>query len=403
VSLLRNLERRDYSPIPFVDPNLIPPNSDLGYSPLVPTGHGAMRHWAVWACARVIADAVSTLPVDLLIGSGTGAQPVDVLPQVLERPSAYADRVDWLSQVMVSLLTSGNAYGIIASRDRLEYPTQINLVAPGTITAMIDPDTGQKVYKNNKGDVLNPSLVWHRTGLVWPGEVVGLDPVTYFARTITLGMEAERYGSDYYTKGAHPTAVATTDQEVNREQAETIKDRIRKSVAGRDIAVLGAGLKLEPWQGSPNEAQLIEMIHLNAAMVCAIYGVPPEKIGISGHSKGSVTYANREQRAQDFLLDAVNPWLVRLERSMSEWFPRNKFVKFNTGGFLKSDLKTRFDAYAVATAGKPWMLPSEARSLENWAPAPGIDDTIPTAAPNGPMSGNGTQPPGGPDGGNPQG
>lgn len=401
MSLLRNLERRDYTSHRFLDPNLVPRNSDLGYGSIMASGHGAMRHWAVWACARVIADAVSTLPVDLMMGTGSDARPVDVLPQVLERPSAYADRVDWLSQVILSLLTSGNAYGIVASRDRLEYPTQINLVAPGAITAMIDPDTGQKVYKNSKGQLLNPSLVWHRTGLVWPGEVVGLDPVSYFARTITLGLEAEKYGHDYYTKGAHPTAVATTEQEVNREQAETIKDRIRKSVAGRDIAVLGAGLKLEAWQGSPNDAQLLEMIRTNAAMVCAIYGVPSEKIGVS-MGTGSVTYANREQRAQDFLNDAVNPWLVRMERSMSEWFPRSKFVKFNTGGFLKSDLKTRYEAYAIATGGAPWMLPSEARSLENWMPVDGID-TQPTAAPNGPMSGNGTQPPGGPDGGNPQG
>jgi HK97 family phage portal protein len=275
-------------------------------------------------------------------------------------------------------------------------------VGPGSITAELDKDTGEKIYKSTNGNTIPTDRVWHRTGLVWPGDVVGLDPVSYFHRTITVGLEAERYASDYYHHGAHPTAVATTDQEVTKEQADTIKDRIRKAVANRDVAVFGAGMKLSPWQGSPNDAQLGETIRMNAAMVCAIYGVPPEKIWVSMGDGGSVTYANREQRAQDFLNDAVNPWLVRLEQSMTDWFPRGKFVKFNTGGFLKSDLKTRYEAYAIATGGAPWMLPSEARSLENWMPVDGID-TQPTAAPNGPMSGNGTQPPGGPDGGNPQG
>ncbi len=378
-------ERRDYHSHSFLDPSAIPSNGDSSpLSPILASGQGAMRHWAVWACARVVSDAVSTLPVDLLQGSGAAATPVDPLPTILQRPSTYVDRVDWLSQVMVGLLTTGNIYGLITSRDRNEYPTQINLVAPGTITAEIDTDTGRKVYKGRNGKRLSDEQVWHRTGLVWPGDVVGLDPVTYFVRTITLGMEAERYGADYFQQGAHPTAVLSTDHEITEPQAKAIKDRINKAVANRNIAVLGAGLKLEPWQGTPSTAQLDETIRTNAAMVCAIYGVPPEKIGVSlGGS--SVTYANREQKAQDFLNDAVNPWLVRLESSMTDWFPRGKFVKFNTGGFLKSDLKTRFDSYAIATGGQPWMKPSEARAFENWQPIPGIDDvpTPPAAPPSG--------------------
>lgn len=389
MSLLRNLERRTYTHHAFLnDPSAIPSNGELMHSPVLVSGQHGLRHWAVWACARVIADAVSTLPVDLLQGTGANAIPVDPLPLVLQRPSAYLDRVDWLAQVVLSLLTSGNVYGLVASRDYYEYPTQINLVAPGTIVAQIDPDTGRKIYKGRNGRTLSSEQVWHRTsGLVWPGEVVGMDPISYFARTITLGLEAEKYGADYYQHGAHPTAVASTDNPVDREQAETIKDRIKKAVANRDIAVLGAGMTLDAWQGSPNDAQLAETIRMNAAMVCAIYGVPPEKIGVSMGDGGSVTYANREQRAQDFLDDAVNPWLVRLEAAMTDWFPRGKFVKFNTAARLKSDLKSRTEAYKAATGDKPWMKPSEVRALENLAPMPGIDD-----APEPP---SGTEPPGG--------
>lgn len=381
MSLLRNFERRDYHTHNFLDPSAIPSNGELMYSPVLTSGQGALKHWAVWACARVVADAVSTLPVDLMVGTGDAAKPVDPLPLILQRPSAHLDRVDWLSQVVVSLLTTGNVYGLIASRDYYEYPTQINLVAPGDIVASIDPSTGRKVYKGRNGRTYSDEQVWHRTGLVWPGDVVGMDPVSYFVRTITLGLEAERYGADYFQNGAHPTAVASSDLPIDETQAKTIKSRIKRAISGRDIAVLGAGMSLDPWQGSPNDTQLAETIRTNASMVCAIYGVPPEKIGIAGGGS-SVTYANREQRAQDFLSDAVNPWLVRMERSMSDWFPRGKFVKFNTGGFLKSDLKTRFDAYAVATGGKPWMLPSEARAFENWRPVGGIDDN-PTDQPDG--------------------
>ncbi len=381
--LSRGLERRTYVSHDFlVDPSVIPPPGlETVATPLV-AGRGGLRHWAVWACARTIADAISTLPVDLLQVSPEGPVPVDSLPTMLQQPSAYADRVDWLSQVMIALLTTGNVYGLISSRDRNEYPTQINLVAPGAITAQIDAKSGRKVFKGPNGRTFSNEQVWHRTGLVWPGEVVGMDPITHFARTVALGLDAEQYGASFFSQGAHPTAVAHTDQEITQEQAQTIKDRIKRAVANRDIAVLGAGLELEPWQSSPNDTQLVETIRTNAAMVCAIFGVPPEKIGVSVGTAGSVTYANREQRAQDFLNDAVNPWLVRLERAMSEWFPRGKFVKFNTGGFLKSDLKTRFEAYRLATGDKPWMLPSEARAFENWAPIVGIDTPEPSVEPS---------------------
>lgn len=383
----RLLERRDLTSAVYLDPNRIPTNGEQLYAPVLASGQGAMRHWAVWACARVVADAVSTLPVDLLQGTGASAVPTDPLPMILQRPSAYLDRVDWLSQVMVSLLTTGNAYGLVAARDYYEYPTQINLVTPGTITATIDEKTGRKVYKGRTGKTLSNEQVWHRTGMVWPGDVVGLDPVTYFARTITLGLEAEKYGADYYQHGAHPTAVASSEQQVTQEQAETIKERIKRAVARRDIAVLGAGMTLKEWQGSPNDAQLLETIRTNAAMVCAIHGVPTEKIGISVATGGSLDYSTREQRAQDFLNDGVNPWLVRLQNSMTDWFPRGKFVKFNTGGFLMSDLKTRYDSYSTATGGRPWMEPSEARALENMPPISGIDDrpapSTPPVVPNG--------------------
>lgn len=380
MSLLKNFEKRVYQPggwaqVLGYDPNRIPTNAEAAYlsGSYGVTSTNALRHWAVWACARTVSEAISRLPVDLMNGSGASAKPTEPLPLILRQPSAYATKTQWVGQVAMSLLLSGNAYGLIASRDYYGYPTQITLVGPGEIRAELD-DEGRKVYKNARGTLVPNDQVWHLPGLMWPGEVAGLDPVTYFARTITLGLEAEKFGADYFLNGAHPTAVASSDLEINETQAATIKQRIKAAVAGRDIAVLGAGLRLNPWQASPDDAQLLDMIRMNATMVCAIYGVPSTKINVGMGDGKAVTYANREQNAQEFLQDAVDPWLTRLEEAMSAWFPRGQFVKFNTGAFLKSDLKTRFDAYFVATGGKQWMLPSEARALENWPPVAGIDD-----------------------------
>ena len=112
-------------------------------------------------------------------------------------------------------------------------------------------------------------------------------------------------------------------------------------------------------------------------MVCAIYGVPPEKIGVSMGDGGSVTYANREQRAMDFLNNTINPWLVRLEDSFTALFPRTTFVKFDTKNLLKSDLTSRYNAWKTGIDAK-FLLPEEARQFEGM---PEVDLPEPVPAP----------------------
>jgi phage portal protein BeeE len=44
----------------------------------------------------------------------------------LTNPGAYATRTQWLGQVMMSLLLTGNAYGLVSSRDSFANPLQIS-------------------------------------------------------------------------------------------------------------------------------------------------------------------------------------------------------------------------------------------------------------------------------------
>jgi HK97 family phage portal protein len=387
VSLLKP-EKRAFYPNPLVlDPNRIPTNGETGHMAgggYYPTStHAAMRHWAVWACVRVISDTVASLPIDLYRKSEDGAaEPVAPLPAVLIRPSAYASWLQWVHQTMVSLLLSGNAYGLIAARDRLGYPTQIDLFPPEGVT--VEVVDGRKVFKTRGGKTLTTDQVWHLPGLTLPGDVEGLNPIEYASRTVGLGLNAEKFGADFFSGGAHPTAVAESEQQITEDTAKLIKQRIYEATANRQIAVLGAGLKLSPWQVNPEESQFLETQQYNAATIAQVFGVPPEKIG-AAQSSQSVTYANREQRAQDYLNDAVNPWLARLEEAFSAFFPRSLYVKFNTGGFLKSDLKTRYEAHQIGiTAG--FLLRSEARALEDFPAIDGIDDQPAPAAPPAPAS-----------------
>ncbi len=355
----------------------------------------AMRHAAVYACVRIVADTIASFPVDAYtgdVGMHLGqADRVTPKPGILTKPSDYLSGVQWLHQVMMSLLLQGNAYGLISATDRLGYPTQIDLLDPQQVTVEkakgsdVNTATGRKIPSGvkvfkSRGSTLTSEQVWHCPGPMMPGELAGLSPVKYASRVIGMGVEAERFGLDFFANGMHQTAVASTDQPVSEEQALTIKERLRRATANRETPVLGLGIKLTPWSVTPEDSMLLEVQRYNQVMVCQLFGVAPEMIGAASQGS-SITYANREQRAMDFLNTAINPWLVRLEDSFGGLFPRTTFVKFDTKSLLKSDLLTRYQAWKLGTDGG-WLDPStDVRQFED---LPDLKEPlVPPSAPAG--------------------
>lgn len=398
MSLIRKLERRaderrDYGGGVFsnpygLEPGAIPTNGMLAGDDGSPSSYisidRALRNWAVFACIRIIADTICALPVDLYKGD---EEPIEPVPTKLVHPGAYTTIKQWLWQVMASELTDGNAYGLVSAVDRLEYPSQVDIISPTNASVEKDKD-GNKILKVGT-KILQPGEFWHMPGPQLPGDLAGLSPIKYAARLINLGLESEKFGSDFFRNGINPTATLETDQQVNSEQAGEIKARVKQSMQNHDLAVLGAGMKLNEWQLNAEDSQFLDTARHNAISIAGIFGVPPEMLGAAQGSGSSITYANREQRAQDFLNNAINPWLARLEESLSAWFPRGTYVKFNTGALLRSDLLTRYQSYALGIRNN-FILPSEARALEDLPPAPELDSKpLPSTGSQG--SGNDNQ------------
>ena len=131
---------------------------------------------------------------------------------------------------------------------------------------------------------------------------------------------------------------------------------------------MGAGLRYERISVAPDEAQFLDQQRFTVEQIARIYGVAPEMIG-GATSGSSVTYANREQRAADFLTFGLMPYLIALEDGLSSLVPGPNRVKFNLDGVLRSDLKTRYEAHAVAiTSG--FLTVDEVRQIEDRPPLP---------------------------------
>jgi hypothetical protein len=80
-----------------------------------------------------------------------------------------------------------------------------------------------------------------------------------------------------------------------------------------------------------------------------------------------------EQQTIGFVQYTLMPWLVRFEQAMEDsLLPPALEVKWVLNGLLRGDTVQRFAAYRVGIASR-FLLPNEARALEDMAPLPGGD------------------------------
>jgi HK97 family phage portal protein len=365
----------------FASPPILP-NSQTGgvggsYSQVnLSQTEASLQKVAVWSCVNLVATVAETMPLVYL------PRPRD--PQPL--PSWMADLAgdgyglpDWTYQYVYSAMLRGNTTGLIGAKDRLRgTPTQIVLAHPDLVH--VRPGEDGKPEWTVNGRQVDADQVWHRRVHPAPGRLMGLSPIALQATTIATGIAALQFGYQFFRDGGHPSGILTSEKELDQKQARTAKERFMAAVHGRrEPAVLGAGWKYQQIQIAPNESQFLETNNFTAAECCRIFG--PGFAEIFGYETGgSLTYSNIEQRSLDLLTYAVDPWLVRLERSLSGLLPLGE-VKFNRNALVRTDLLTRFKAHTLALQNQ-WQTVNEVRDVEDQGPVEWGDK--PTAPPPAP-------------------
>lgn len=304
---------------PFPEP-IVPPYP-LAYGGT--SVDAAMRLDTVWACVRLLSDTISMLPLQALDAVNDEEYPLPWAkwPQLLKNPAPNMTMSEWLRQMMISLLLRGNAYARWTGNAMKG--GQLAPLDPSTVTVKVE--NGKTVYRVAGVATEN---VFHMRGYTLPGDVVGLSPLSYASTMLQTQMSVDSFARGYFRDAPHPAAVVTTDQPINQTQAQAIKDRIMQAGSSREPLVLGSGIVMKAMSITPEESQFLETQRVGVQKICRIFGVPPEMVG--GSSGSSITYANITQRALDFLIYSVQPWLTRFEQSISQVLPGRQHTRFDT-------------------------------------------------------------------------
>jgi HK97 family phage portal protein len=326
---------------------------------------------AVAAVIGLFSDVVYMLPLDAYRTVNGVKTPAASDPSIIAAPSLTVDAGTWRAQMVVSWLLWGNAYGMVMSRNKLQLPETIEWLCPDQVTVEQTSSLKPATYSVDGSKVAPGDLVHIPGRYLKPGQAAAMVPLERFKETFGLAAAARNFGARWFGEGAHPSAILYTDKPVTPEAALTIKERVVKAWRGkREPAILGLGMKYQQIQNNPNESQFAEtQQNATVAVARALGLLQPEMIGAAATGGNSVTYANREQRAIDFLTFSADPYLVRIERACTGWLPNREYARFNRDALLRSDTLTRYQAHDLAIRGG-FRSPNRALAIEDEPPVP---------------------------------
>jgi HK97 family phage portal protein len=355
---------------------VIPPNSANGSVSLrrvsLVRADAALQKVAIFASVNLIATMASTLPWAVFRGVGADKTMISS-PPWLDDPGGDGHGLsDFLWQLYFCWCLRGNVVGIGLERSpQTNQFTRIVLQHPDDVSVQVDPEDATRVVWRANGKEIPSGQVWHRRVYPAPGRALGLSPIALHALTISEGLHAQNFATQFFLDGAHPSAILTNvnAREISQEAAATIKERFLAAIRGtREPAVLGGGWEYKPIQIAPAESQFLETQGYTSAECARIYGPGmPEILGYE--TNNSMTYANVEQRAVDLLKFTLDPWLVRGEKIISELLPSAQYFRFDRKALLRTDTLSRFQAHQVALKNA-FMTADEVRMEEDLAPVP---------------------------------
>jgi HK97 family phage portal protein len=340
----------------------------------------ALTYGAVWACVRVLAESVASLPLILyrrLPGGGKERATDHPLYGVLhDAPNDEMTSAEWREAQMVNLGLWGNGYTQIV-RDRAGRVAQLWPMLSRFMQIRRDM-TGLLEYHTSEPSARRPTMpaaeMLHMRSLGFNG-LIGLSPITMARQAIGLGLATERFGAAFFGNGARPGVMLEHPGTLSDEAYERLKESWNEQHQGVEnagkMAILEEGMKVESVGVPPDDAQFLETRSFQVTDVARWFRVPPHMIG----DLSKATFSNIEHQSLDFVVHTLRPWLVRQEQSISRSLlaPAERaglFVEHLVDGLLRGDITSRFNAYAIARQWG-WLNADEIRERENMNPIKG--------------------------------
>ena len=369
-----------------------PPDSDFWYAPISGrTQSGAnvspdssLGVSAVLACVVLLSDTVASLPLHMYSRRNDGGKeiiPNHPLYDLLHSQSNKWQTAFELRQMLQThVLLRGNAYAEIIPGPRGAVDQLVPLHPDRMRVEQLD--SGNIVYRytipGKPERLYSADDIFHLRGPICDKDgLCGVSLIDLQREAIGGAMAVQDYGNRFLGNNAQPSVVLTHPGQLGAEGAKNLKAGWRQAQGSgqqHGVAVLEEGMDIRTLSVTPEQAQFLETRKFTVTDICRIFRVPPHMIA----DLEKATFSNIEHQSLDFTVHSLRPWLVRWEQSIARDLIVNNrafFAEHNVDGLLRGDLKTRYEAYAIARQWG-WLSVNEIRRLENKNPVPGGDEFL---------------------------
>lgn len=345
----------------------------------------AMQTTAVYACVRILAEAIASLPLHVYEYQDDGGKKLvhdhPLYYLLHDEPNPEMTSFVFRETLMSHLLIWGNAYAQII-RDGAGRVLGLYPLLPDKMDVQRD-DKGNIYYVYSRNSDENPMFkeygniklkaedVLHIPGLGFDG-LIGYSPIAMAKNAVGMTLACEEYGASFFTNGANPGGVlehpgVLKDPSKVRESWNSVYRGVSNA---HKIAVLEEGMKYQQIGIPPEEAQFLETRKFQINEIARLYRIPPHMVGDLDKS----SFSNIEQQSLEFVKYTLDPWVIRWEQSLqrSLLLPSEKgkyFIKLNVDGLLRGDYQSRMNGYAVGRQNG-WFSANDIREMENMNPIP---------------------------------
>ncbi len=339
------------------------------------TQQSALQLSAVWACVRLLAETIATLPLNLYAIDRNGKSSVayaDALYRILhDVPNGEMTAVDFWESILAAILLWGNGY----ARKDIVGGVLIGLtpLRPELMAVVRDQVTGAILYRYSdpRGRVdYTEDQIFHVKGFSLDG-LVGLSPIAFGRNSMGAAMAIEEAAAGTFSRGMRPGGVLQMEQVLKPDQRKQVEDNLIGKFSGAvnsgKVMLLEAGMKYQQVTMNPEDAQMLQSRAFSVEELCRWYRVPPFMIGYT--EKTTSWGTGLEQQNIGFLTYSLRPYLKRIEQQISRSLiaPKmraTRFAEYNLEGLLRADSAGRAALYASA-AQNGWMTRNEIRAKEN--------------------------------------
>lgn len=332
-----------------------------------------------WACIRLTATAVASLPAGVFEkgadGSRISRDDHELAELLLTSPNASQTPLEFWETKVGGLVARGNSYS-----ERVFSGSRLTALEPVSARPVrIDGVLKFRVHDRGKEETLPADKIWHLKGFNFGGDE-GLSPIALGVHSLGSAMAADETAARIFSNGLQqPLFINSGQAKLTPEQRSDLRTMFKKFTgsdnAGK-VMVLEQGMTPIPFTLNPEDAQMLDSRRFNVEEMCRWYGMPPI---IIGHAADGQTMwgTGVEQILIAWLTLGINPLCRRIEaRVTKDLVPlgqkRRIQFEFNREGLLQADSKAKAE-YLSTMVQNALMTRNEARSKLNLSKVPGGD------------------------------